>query len=597
MARLTLLAAGLVLLCFEHCRAAPMQYRKYLGTGAREARRRVLAAPAGADPAEHCGDPGNNQTMWFAERQLCSLASANFTYMYQFAGAKAPVPLEAKKGQPIFMNCDNIECPVPQRRDCFLDPGFACDEGEYCMTNWHEKWLAWGMDSKVDDRGAPAVDAQGRALNGFTQTPFCSEYAALLGNPDGTGKNASELSFAMNMGEDQAAGLAAFWHSTCVTHRGATQDDDRPAHGRCVKFRRVQQSCQQAQEFIPSWGFGGDYNVKKEGSSKQFERPLRCAPGLACTGTEFEPSPATCVKARPQNTCFMGSWWLGDQCLRTDASAPAAGLSPDLMLVAVKTSMHVFSGAIGNAGSCQFWDYEDPIGKFALATRRQLFNIVGALWNADVFGAPPSFASLEESINVIKRFGKKACYLAEATMPVDEVRVPTDANEIADPVLKAIVDAFDMSFRPQHLWSLVHVLTFNLPDQLTFKQATASRALATWLSNNFVCTDCMGFFTIGILETYGPPPESLAGIDHAKWWWFGHNVASEHVASTRGGHPWINQFGEDGVAQYQNPYYMPFADAYAMWKMEAASKTSAPTASSATISGLIRVEIDKSVLK
>jgi hypothetical protein len=97
MARLTLLAAGLLLLCFEPGRAAPMQYRKYLGKGAREARRRVLAAPAGADPADHCGDPGNNQTMWFAERQLCSLASANFTYMYHFAGAMAPVPLVAKE--------------------------------------------------------------------------------------------------------------------------------------------------------------------------------------------------------------------------------------------------------------------------------------------------------------------------------------------------------------------------------------------------------------------------------------------------------------------------------------------------------------------
>jgi len=78
-------------------------------------------------------------------------------------------------------------------------------------------------------------------------------------------------------------------------------------------------------------------------------------------------------------------------------------------------------------------------------------------------------------------------------------------------------------------------------------------------------TLCRGFFYEGIISTYGLPPDRPDPTAHARWWWWAHNVASEHVASIRGGHPWIHQAGAADVAQYQNPYFMTWQDAVRQW--------------------------------
>jgi len=66
-------------------------------------------------------------------------------------------------------------------------------------------------------------------------------------------------------------------------------------------------------------------------------------------------------------------------------------------------------------------------------------------------------------------------------------------------------------------------------------------------------------------------PKNYADPDvMARWWWWAHNVASEHTASTRAGHPWIHQFGysaenPDIISQYQNPFFMRWEDAVEQW--------------------------------
>jgi hypothetical protein len=42
-------------------------------------------------------------------------------------------------------------------------------------------------------------------------------------------------------------------------------------------------------------------------------------------------------------------------------------------------------------------------------------------------------------------------------------------------------------------------------------------------------------------------------------------VATEHVASIRGGHPWIFGLKEEPYVEYQNPYFLPWEDAVAQW--------------------------------
>ena len=98
-------------------------------------------------------------------------------------------------------------------------------------------------------------------------------------------------------------------------------------------------------------------------------------------------------------------------------------------------------------------------------------------------------------------------------------------------------------------------------------QIEASRAIASLLQQNFWCTDCRGFFSIGILREYGYPPSSNNPMDHQAYWNLGHNVASEHTAATRGGHPWIHNINDKNVQKFggSKPYFMTLETAIEMW--------------------------------
>lgn len=52
------------------------------------------------------------------------------------------------------------------------------------------------------------------------------------------------------------------------------------------------------------------------------------------------------------------------------------------------------------------------------------------------------------------------------------------------------------------------------------------------------CSNCRGFWSADVLNGIGLPPDSSEREAHKRWWWMAHNMASEHSAATRGGHPW-----------------------------------------------------------
>ena len=128
----------------------------------------------------------------------------------------------------------------------------------------------------------------------------------------------------------------------------------------------------------------------------------------------------------------------------------------------------------------------------------------------------------------------------------------------------------------------------------------ASRATAVHLSRHFYCMECRSFFTEGILKPYGLPPTSTDRDAHAKCqlfverdchpflsperthsslaasldstdWNFGHNVASEHVATTIGGMPWIHPpiGGTGPTAELKNAFFMPYDVAKEQWTYKA----------------------------
>jgi hypothetical protein len=49
-----------------------------------------------------------------------------------------------------------------------------------------------------------------------------------------------------------------------------------------------------------------------------------------------------------------------------------------------------------------------------------------------------------------------------------------------------------MHHRPTQVWSLIHTLMANTADPMRPASVEASRALAVWLRQHFMCTNCRG---------------------------------------------------------------------------------------------------------
>lgn len=193
------------------------------------------------------------------------------------------------------------------------------------------------------------------------------------------------------------------------------------------------------------------------------------------------------------------------------------------------------------------------------AVRRQGYKIFKALWPEKLVGPYPTYNEVKENFYNIGGVNLLA---------MDVENCQTEDDDDLSPTAEALATVGTWSTQPNMVWSLIHFLMHNQPSPMPARAVEASQALASHLSENFWCNDCRGFFTIGVLSAYGLPPSAADGEAHARYWNFGHNVASEHVATTRGGHPWINTIAEVQEKGIYNPFYVPYATSVAMWRVE-----------------------------
>jgi len=507
-----------------------------------------------------CGQPIPNQTMWFAGPGRCSLASADMMYFSNKGEWKS-----AKKGDIIDINCDDVQCPIPVIKDCYRSPEI-CGEESWCWIKQHEKWGPWAM----------GPDSSG--VFGHTPNPeYCEKFV-----PAYT-KEIQENNLDVNQLKILQASKDLFCPEKTVWGGSAW----RPIHGQCVKYRTEQQSCLQQQDFLPPFVGYDAPRFAEDRESSPMERPLLCAPDLACTAPDFNVLPSTCVQKRPPNICYYGPWWDSSECPAEQDQSP--GLSYDVFLDALLSAGLLYEGEVLWPGTCQFWAASEAGGGQAERIRHQVWLILSTMWpTAALKGkAAPSWKTfndmietkfdpisylLNESIShVLLKENISQKGVLEVCQQMEGERGELSAQAIK--VQELLRSATKHAMMPNKVWSIVHFTTFNLPDAATEEQAYASRALATLLGQNFWCDDCRSFFQVGVIEKFGAPPvENPSGHDIAKWWWKAHNVASEHVASTRMGHPWIHQFGDKvdmkGVkSNLQNPFYMSFEDAYNMWRV------------------------------
>jgi len=231
------------------------------------------------------------------------------------------------------------------------------------------------------------------------------------------------------------------------------------------------------------------------------------------------------------------------------------GMDYNTTLKTVKSFLLLFPGEVAGASQCRYWDKSTPLGMEAYRARKQSYAIIKSLWPSHLGGAfaspgLPSFDDFESEF-VLPNFSRSECDAGSKDAQSDVAFQLAVSHKLAE--------------RPCYIWSIIHFLMHNQPDAMSRIRVGASRTLAIHLSEQFWCTNCRGYFTEGILELHGLPPQSSDPTDHAAYWNFGHNIASEHVATTRGDDPWQYQLGEDSVKDFQNPFYLSFETAVQMW--------------------------------
>ncbi|KNC80241.1 hypothetical protein SARC_07394 [Sphaeroforma arctica JP610] len=220
--------------------------------------------------------------------------------------------------------------------------------------------------------------------------------------------------------------------------------------------------------------------------------------------------------------------------------------------------MLVFPGDILGTSRCEYWYPEvGPKSAQAAHSRKLMYNILAALWPTHKYGAVPSLDEVMSLLSGPEQIG-------------DYSQCVTDSKDNSTAIYNALAMAGGRASQPNQVWSIVHTVMHNYPiTGMTSNQVQASRALADFLQHNFWCTDCRGVFAVGVLNEFGFPPQTNDPYAHAKWWWQGHNTASEHTASTRGGHPWLFPHGDEAIAMVGggNLFYMSYEDSEQMWTL------------------------------
>jgi hypothetical protein len=463
----------------------------------------VFQAAAASSPKEDVPYP---QCFDFSSTQ--SVSGDNYEYLP--TGSTNGTLSRAVLGQLIEFKCASVVCPNPPTPNCYYDPS-VCTSAEWCMLESQILWGPWAFGA-----------------NG--ETPGASGHAGI------------------QCADAEAAGMS-WWYDT-VCSNSSSWGPFENVRGRCVPWRTDQQSCQPELREGNAL-FGPTYPVRDNGNP--FVRPLRCAPGLVCTG-DVEPTPNTCVPVRPPNVCFQGPWWNSTWCKIGGAAGGeyTTGLPQQALEDAAASVILQLPQEKLKPANANFW-YEG----IANRTRDEISRVIETLW--------------------------PEVYRANTTFPLASIPDPRVTGPPYTAAWNATAAAASsiMNQTPR-VWSAIHTLIHNALDPMPSTQIWASRALAVFLAQNFQCPDCRGEFEISVLSIIGLPPSSSSRQDHQKWWWRAHNMVSEHTSSTRGGLPWLylaqtpQEFsetvgasaGNTEVLKCQNPFFLPYEDAVTMWKIE-----------------------------
>merc|ERR1711988_933624 len=259
-----------------------------------------------------------------------------------------------------------------------------------------------------------------------------------------------------------------------------------PSRGKCVKYRQEGQSCIQTQSrtgsfkgtFIRRASVVGD----KFAGGGSMDRPLACAPGLVCTGPDYDVLPSTCVKERPADLCYAGPWWISTACPRTamakdfqqNGSAVAGGMNRSWALKSLRSFLLLYPGEVLAPWDCEFWTDEHV--QNAMSTG---YSIAEALWPHHVVGPYPSWEEISNEFFVVQ-IGNDRSYNLLKNMTADICQIKDeDKQDVVDALASTALGAW--SSMPNLIWSLIHFMMHNQRAPMPQKAVDASQALATHL--------------------------------------------------------------------------------------------------------------------
>jgi hypothetical protein len=261
-----------------------------------------LEAEPGGRPAR--APPAADDGQCFAWSGTSSVAREDVHYPSATTGE----PKFAAKGQLADFLCEGVICPNMAVPDCFADSD-ACGEDEWCLLADEVRTYdaaAMGLACRQTlPSHACAAPPPPLMPSPLTFILPCFPPLQVRMGPWAMGGSSGETP---NFGRYDCSFLARhnFTQLFAQVCRNRTEWGPWPmARGRCVRYRREQQSCKVY------WGGGGAEDgglspqyVVEPATGRPPSRPLLCAPGLVCTGAT-EPVLFTCVKARPADVCYQ----------------------------------------------------------------------------------------------------------------------------------------------------------------------------------------------------------------------------------------------------------------------------------------------------
>uniref|UniRef100_A0A383W1N7 Sulfhydryl oxidase n=1 Tax=Tetradesmus obliquus TaxID=3088 RepID=A0A383W1N7_TETOB len=484
------------------------------------------------------------------------------------------------------MRCDSVVCPNPPVPDCYMNEGI-CAEDEWCQLEDQVRFGPWAMAGGETPNVSPGDCAffkqqgynwifdqvcrnsshwgpwqavRGRCSKYRREQQSCNAYFAAIVPSLPPSRLKQHSRTASSSSSSSTADMEA---NGGVKHSGVGSDLAN------VRWRSLlspleafhapgsssishTNSGHSTEAVLGSSGFNQllpHYAVSEEDGRPPM-RPMLCGPGLVCTG-DVQPMPNTCVKVRPPNTCYQGPWWDSTSWCKVGSNANNqfyAGLPlEELEEVAKALLLQLPVEHFTNPLSVKFW--HSPAADVA---RGKIQGILAALW-------PQS-------------------YRAATRFPLD-IPDPRHAGSVHSTGWNhTAAKAASLYHQSNKVWSTIQTLVHNMKDPMPPTQVAASRALAVWLRQHFMCCNCRGMWANYVLNHLGLPPKSSSRYDHTRWWWRAHNMVSEHAASSRGGHPWVwpSQTDEEFSTQHaqyggklrcQNPWFLPYEFAELMWKI------------------------------